>query len=781
MSVFFVCPIIFPGYLYATVGEPAVIQIILNEEDKGAHFIFITTDSVPIIPEKTLIAFGFTGDISGGIAIGGVEYVSLEALYPEVTYVLNEIEGVLKIKSRPGMFMKQIIDYSRKPDVEIVETTRNSAFINYDANYTYTENNGAESGRLSLPSELGIKLGDYFAYSNFLYTYVDSPNIVEELTRIRTNITKDNTKAMRRYIIGDVSAYSGEGGSGMDLGGISISKNFSLSPYFLKIPSLELTGTLYTPSEVNVYVNGVLTRRERLQPGSFELLNIPPVSGPGEVMLEIKDAYGSIIRTTDLYYLSSNQLKVGLHEYSYNLGAKRVNLGGREPGYEDLAFLGFHRVGVSKNLTIGLRAEGDSELTNMGANFTFVTGAFGEMALFADGSRRNGKQGTRGSFRYRYYPMGTFTAMLQATGYDVNYETLASALLIPGQRPKYEVFSSASVSPGRLGSISVSYSYEKLFDESEQKTARASYNMRLIRNLNIIFTASRSMRKDTVTDTYLAQFNYYIGGGKSLNVNTQVNEGQTSTAMDFQKNPDADMGSGYRFGATDIQSVNGRSAAWNGEVENRAARAVYKLRYSGNDAGSNRYNPDVAGSVALIDGGIYLGRPIRDSFALVKTHAIKGLPIERSNQKAGITNKDGDALVPGLISYYNNKISLGTENLPLEYVLEGDDKQYVKPGYRGGSVVEFRISRLQAFEGRLFFIEKGEKTAAQYAGLEITLDGEIMEIFTGANGEFYMENIPPGEYTARLFDDKKECEIRLTVPESDKMIVDMGEVSCEIR
>lgn len=774
-----VCPFVFPGYLYATVGESAIVKIILNEEDKGVHFIFITGYRVPIIPEKTLMDFGFTGDISGGIAVGGVEYVSLKALYPDIKYELNEAEGVLTIKSRPGMFVKQSVDFSYRPRVEVIGTTRNSAFMNYNVNYLHTENNGASTGSLSVPSELGIKLGDYFAYSNFLYASGD--NITERFDRIRTNITWDNEPAMRRYVTGDVRGYSGYGGSSMELGGISVSKNFSISPYFLKIPSLELTGALYTPSEVNVYINGTLVRRERLPPGAFELLNIPPTSGPGEVILEIKDAYGSIRRITDVYYLSSNQLKAGLHEYSYSLGAKKESLLGKDSEYKDVAFLGFHRVGITRNLTLGVRGEADSELINMGASVMLITGVVGELVLSADSSARKGKHGSKISSRYLYFPKKRYNVTLQATGYDRSYETLNSVTTNTAQQTKYEFSSSASTSLGNAASISAFYSYRKEFDESELKTARASCNIRLISDLNFILTASRRMEGESVIDVYFATLSYYMGRNRFASLNTQINEDRTTTTLDFQKNPSADMGSGYRFGATDAQFEDGRSSSWNGEVERRAARAVYKLGYRGTDDGFNSYNPDISGSVALIDGGIYFGRPIRDSFTLVKVPGIKGLPVERSNQLAGITNKDGNALIPGLISYYDNKISIEIKNLSLEYVLEGDEVQYVKPGYRGTSVVEFKLAKLQAFEGRLFFIEKGEKIPAKYAELEITMDGELVEAIVGANGEFYLENIPSGTYPARLFYGEKECEFGLNVPESDKMVVDMGDISCEVR
>ena len=51
----------------------------------------------------------------------------------------------------------------------------------------------------------------------------------------------------------------------------------------------------------------------------------------------------------------------------------------------------------------------------------------------------------------------------------------------------------------------------------------------------------------------------------------------------------------------------------------------------------------------------------------------------------------------------------------------------------------------------------------------------------GKGGEFYLENIPPGKWPARLYLKDKHCAFKMYFPERDEIYVDMGEIACEIK
>lgn len=89
------------------------------------------------------------------------------------------------------------------------------------------------------------------------------------------------------------------------------------------------------------------------------------------------------------------------------------------------------------------------------------------------------------------------------------------------------------------------------------------------------------------------------------------------------------------------------------------------------------------------------------------------------------------------------------------------------------------MKKLQGFTGRLLIRDRGEMSPAEYWGLRINQGAESMEVIVGKNGEFYLENLPAGHLPARLFRKDEVCFFELAIPESNDVMVNMGEVICE--
>src|SRR5207249_1592102 len=171
---------------------------------------------------------------------------------------------------------------------------------------------------------------------------------------------------LRRWVIGDSFAGAGGLGGSTFLGGLSVSRNYSLNPYFIRYPTFGLSGAVLTPSTVDVYVNDVFVRREELPPGPFELRNLPATAGSGATRFVIRDAFGREQDITSPYYLSTSVLARGLQEYSYSAGVRRDTAAGGLGRYSSPAFLGQHRIGLTDSVTAGLRLEAASALVSGG-------------------------------------------------------------------------------------------------------------------------------------------------------------------------------------------------------------------------------------------------------------------------------------------------------------------------------------------------------------------------------------------------------------------------------
>ena len=100
----------------------------------------------------------------------------------------------------------------------------------------------------------------------------------------------------------------------------------------------------------------------------------------------------------------------------------------------------------------------------------------------------------------------------------------------------------------------------------------------------------------------------------------------------------------------------------------------------------------MAGSVAFIDRGVYFSRPIQDSFALVKVGSLKNVDVSYSNLSEGRTNAKGELLVPDLIAYDENQLSIKDTDVAVNYNLT-DVRKLVTPWFRGGTVAGLMLRK----------------------------------------------------------------------------------------
>jgi outer membrane usher protein len=183
----------------------------------------------------------------------------------------------------------------------------------------------------------------------------------------------------------------------------------------------------------------------------------------------------------------------------------------------------------------------------------------------------------------------------------------------------------------------------------------------------------------------------------------------------------------------------------------------------------------------LLDSSVHLSRPINDSFALVRVPDLKNVDVAFNNQSMGTTNSKGELVVPNLISYLGNNISIDPNNLPVEYQIE-QVRQYVAPAFRSGALVRFNVTKLQAFVGKLVLRVDGQEISADYAELTIPVPGKkAISGVVGMGGEFYLENLPIGLVPMQIDWRGRVGVCTISIPASEATQVDLGTVTCELR
>ncbi|MDD5223618.1 MAG: fimbria/pilus outer membrane usher protein [bacterium] len=727
-----------------------------------------------LIKASDFKSLGFK-DIPKPILINGENYISLKNLYPEVNFKFDEKKLSVDITAEPKLLNTQVIDIKEKKENEVLYPKYNSAFLNYLVSYDAGERLKFED--LNIPFEAGIRLGDFLAYSNFSYRKTDDR---ENFVRLMSNITRDNRKTMRRITLGDFIASSGGhlGGLG-NIGGINIAKEFSIDPYFIRYPNIKFSGFIQNPSEVELIINGIPVRKERLSPGGFEFLNLPLTNGLQDVELVVKDASGKVERIKYPFYYSAGILKPGLHDYNYGLGFKRENLREESFNYGDPAFLFYHKYGFTNNLTIGVRGEADPDFFNLGPSASFLAGRAGVIEVSAATSISEKKPGYGAAIDY-YYTNNNFSGRFMFEYLNREYTNVSLESI--KEKKRFESLLSLGYNIKVIGSLSLIFSEINKYDDQNLSNLTFYFSRNLFRYANLLLRASGSRQADENTYEIFAGLNFYFGDRTSGGLNYQQDIGKSKNnfkeTVYLQKNPPFSEGLGYRFMAESENNDWERKADGNANIEYRGRYGIYDANYY-SFQGRNLYNLTASGGAVFIDKSLFITRPVTDSYGLVKVADLKNVTVNLNSNASGKTNRKGEILVPDLISYYENKISVQDDAIPMNYRI-GKTEMFVSPPYRGGAVLKYDVKKIQNLTGHIFLIKDGKKFPAELGKLTANIGNQLVETVVGKGGEFYLEDITPGKYELNLIYRDMKCLLNVEMPENDRMVTDLGVLECKM-
>jgi outer membrane usher protein FimD/PapC len=584
---------------------------------------------------------------------------------------------------------------------------------------------------------------------------------------------------MQRITAGDFFASSGDLGSTINLGGFSYSKIYRMDPYFIKNPMLDIAGLISLPSDAEIYLNGMRVRTEKLLPGEFMLKNISYYGGASILDVVIKDSLGREQRIISPFYFTDILLKKGIHEYSYNMGFMREEFGVESNRYSDLALSAFHRYGIGNSLTLGFRAEATEDLYNLGPQTSYLIPNAGIITMsLASSIGSKGKTGFAGSLNHTYQGRKVNTRLL-INGFTEDYSTIISEP--SDEKTKYEVGAGIGYSTKDLGSVALDFTAIKKYRGQDRQAAAVTYSRNLSSKVTI-FGTFKNIREEKSANEFFIGISYYPGKDTSISARYERSDDTNTEVLEVQKNSPMGEGFGYRasFERADSNTVTTNTV--NPLMQYNARYGIYTAECRAQSGGTGKVNDtyqlSASGGVAYIGNTFGFSRPINDSFGLVKVGETEGVRVYLSNEEIGRTDSSGKVFVPNLNSYYDNQVSIGDKDIPINYSISEVTK-YISPPFRSGSLIKFDVMKFQAITGKLEIKVNGEVKPAEFYEVRMAVDGKELTFPTGKDGEFYLEDIKPGRYTSSFKYMEKTCSFDIIIPESEEIIIDLGKVVCE--
>jgi outer membrane usher protein len=720
-----------------------------------------------LLQVKDLATVGIsTNNIGKQETIDGEVYVSLSSLAPDLTYKFDLNLLKLELTSSANRLTDVNVRdfYSRNIlPADTVFSRDSSAYVNYAVNY----NRGQGSDNISAFSELG------YSFDSSLVSTTISSDSKGSITRGLSSLTIDNNTSLDRWTIGDNFANFGELGGNLTVGGVSLSRQFSLNPYFVSTPQdSSIKGAIASPSTVEVYNNGILVRREQLNPGQFELRNIERDSGSNNTTVIIRDAFGreQVIKTP--FYVSSAILKPGVSDYHINVGFKRTSI--EKSTYEIPGLRANYRWGVNSSLTASTRLEAANDLISGGGEVAWKMPTIGEFGAGAAISQEKDLGGWAGYFRYNYTERNySFGGSLKLFSDNYTHSSLASI----DDHNLFDASIQASMKLSDTIGISARYSRLKSRNLGNGDSIGIDAGISLSASSNLTLSATRSVQPgNRNNDSIFAGLSINLGDKVRGNIGWQQKsidppvvvaqvEKSVGTAEDF----------GYRINST----YTDPDASIDANLRYQNSIGLYELNYS-RSRGFDNIGVNIAGGAIFIGGKTVLSRPLSNSsYGLIQVPEIGEVGVSVNSINVRRTNRNGDLVVSNLQPYYANSIGINLDDVPFEYRID-PSSQLIAPPAKAGAIVTFNPQKIQNMAGTVSIKSNQKTIIPAYGNLIITVGKKNFASPLSEKGEFYLENVPPGKHPATVEYEKKECKFNIQIDKVNLPTIDLCNLNCSI-
>lgn len=569
--------------------------------------------------------------------------------------------------------------------------------------------------------------------------------------------------------------------------GVQLASDDDMLPDSLRGYAPAVHGIARTHAQVIIRQNGYQIYQSYVAPGAFEITDMYPTGGAGDLDVTVKEADGSEQQFTVPYASLPVLQREGHVKYALTAGRYRAYSSDvQNTPFGQLTGI----VGLPYGLTLygGLQASGkyQSVAAGLGKNMG-DHGAVSADVTQGWATPQGGQQSRGQSWRARYskniVATGTQFSIAgyrySTSGYYAMQDVLDSwgdgTALRERRRNRAELTMSQSLG-GQLGAVMLSAAREDYWsgEKSMASWSLAYSNAWRSVNYGLTWTLSKNggggtsgSRATAGTDRLLA-----------LNVSVPLDA--------FLPQAWANYGSGTRRGGGSTQTLGvsgvaleGNALSWNiqqgygsgGVGYSGNLNGDYKGTYSEVNAGysydsnSERLNYGLQGGVLAHADGVTFSQPLGETNVLIRAPGAAGVGVQ--NMTGVKTDYRGYTLAANLMPYRKNDVGLVTETLPGNVELEQTVKTVVPT--RGAIVRADYVSHVGM---RLLLTLAKPAGEVIPFGAMATVDGASGNGFiVGSGGQVYLTGLAPqGNLLVKWGDEPgQSCRARYFIPENARV------------
>jgi outer membrane usher protein len=771
-----------------TSDQTLLLAVTVNNYATGKIGEFVLRNKSLFARREELLDLGFR--VPDAVAVSKQNLVALTDL-PEVSYRLDQATQTLYVTARTDTLLPALLQSGAASAAAYSVESGIGTTFNYDVIGTSLNGHTLGSGMFDLRafSPWGVASSGLLAYAG-TNQLGSSPY---SAIRLDSTYVYSDPESMRRYRVGDFISGSLTWTRPVRLGGAQINSDFSMRPDLITFPVPIVSGSVAVPSTVDVLVNGSRVLSHEVQPGPFQVPQLPVITGAGTVAMTVTNALGRQVTTELPFYATPLLLAPDLQTYSLDAGLVRHNWGVISNDYGPPAGAITYRRGLSPIVTLEGHAETSRGLFMAGGGGVVNVGDIAVANLAAAGSTGAGHAGAQLAAGIQHIDQ---RFSLGASGIVATNSFGDIAAVNGDPIARLQLNANAGVSLGRFGSLGAAYNgIERaarpppvpviappsfvlaqaptqpgtLFFQPAQRShiVSATYSTQL-GNVAFFATVFRDFTTNGGSGVFVG-LTVPLGSRSSVTTSAQSTSGIKSGQIQATQNANTIGDWGYNV----LGAVN--------HPDHEFAEVSYKSPWALVFAGADRLGTqttlqtEARGALSFVDSGLFASNRIDDSFAVVDTNGIEGIRVRQENRDVARTDADGQLLVPDLRSFEINHLSIDPLDVPVDTTVPFATRD-VRPQDRSGVIVRFP---LKTSHGALLRLtdEAGKPIPV---GSIATLQSSGVAVPVGYDGEAYLVDLQAHNKVNVEKPDGRRCAASFDYRNTPGEIPTIGPLPCQV-
>lgn len=740
--------------------------------------LLLKWDEVETVLNEKLYPQGLT-TLKAKVVDGMLSKQALEKFGFVINFDLSDFS--LKINAPLNLTRPQTLSLkSNDRRLQASEVANLSGFVNLYSSYLYQQNSitDTEDKQLAARAEMVMNWRGWVVENELEYlsdVEATSPNV----KRLGTRLVHDLPLKGARISIGDNYSSGSYFQSTSRILGVSFAHDFSLVSDRQIRPSASRSFTLDSPSSVEVLVDDRIVQRLNLTAGIYSLDDIPLNEGSNNISLRITDIAG-VVRyvnfdvTTGLDLFAEGQL-----EYEVHIGVPSELTDQLDYNDEYPLISTYLDYGISPSWTVGFAAQADEIVQQVGFKNIYAA-KLGQIA-FENSVSFSDKRG----YAYRLVYSNFTDNSDKHLDYSFGYEYSTKDFRALGYRP--ELQDSARLLEHLIQANYSFFNSPTLRTSFFANVSRAHDQVQFDKSAGVNFTGdvsngnwrySLGAQWDEIADNaewgIRLSLTYKFSNDRRLKLSHQSS--RNKTRLEYTQDANQRYVGAFSL-RTGIEHNDQNEALFDLNTQYNGNRFLASLDhasfYEQLNASSAYHQSRVsfASSVAFAGDDWAIGKPIYDSFALIKPHSSlkdKKITLGQYKDQYRANNADFDTmLLNDLSSYDSTVVSVDIDDLAPGYDL-GSGLVVFFPSYRSGHSVMIGTAANISVIATL--LDQQQQPLALQVGVAVCSDNPKKEhkFFTNKSGRFALTGLIPCSYEVKLNNSEKSQFI-LDVKEGEQL------------